>query len=86
MIDREPKKEMKQTIPFIVTTEKMKMSRVCLSKVAITDSMLVSPHPTQIHTQTPPQRAESKEVNKVQQCHGGESRADSIRVLNEESS
>lgn len=86
MINREPKKEMKQTIPFIVTTEKMKMSRVCLSKVAVTDSLLVSPRPAQIHTWMPPQRAESKEVIKVQQCHGVEPSADSIHVLNEESS
>lgn len=27
-IDSDPKQEMKQTVPFIVTTEKMKMSRV----------------------------------------------------------
>ena len=65
----------------------MKIPKVCLSKEAVTDSMLVPPTPPRCSHGCPhPQRAESKEATKAQQCHRVESGADDIRVLNEERS
>ena len=46
-------KEMKQRIPFIAATGKMKIPKVCLSKEAVTDPMLVPPHPAQMLTRMP---------------------------------